>query len=156
MRFILILLFCVSLGAGSSKHEVVNTVDIIDINSHYQLSKKHNREDEYEYKFCYDQIIFWEWSPDYRRYHVITYILVKFNSDKTGSTFELSKKGDYHFCSVVKEGNKKLVLIRAKILRHTNSCSDPRHDADQERLNKKLFDEKFRNKLYFANGEVYE
>ncbi len=52
---------------GPRCRDVTETVDLIELNHFYDDLGRH----------AYDQVIFYEWSPDYRRFHVIAWCLVE-------------------------------------------------------------------------------
>lgn len=107
------------------KNTVCETCDLIELNHFYDDCGKH----------AYDQYIFYEWSPDYRRFHVISWILV----DDRNITFSDNKI--YYTVKWRDRDQKVNREIKAKLYRETTSQIDP------ERANKKLLDEKFRRGL---------
>jgi hypothetical protein len=126
---ILALILMLSSGV-SSKQVLYETCDLIELNHFYDDLGRH----------AYDQIIFYEWSPDYRRFHVISWVL--FEADLT---LTLSSNKEWHSVRWRDRENKVNRELKSKLFRETSSNVDP------ERANKKLFDEKFRRRLLKSN-----
>jgi len=102
-------------------------VDLIELNHYYDACGENS----------YHQIILWEWSPDYRRFHVVTWLLVdddlknyptRLNNGSYKVTWWNSDKNCYQ-------------EVTSSLYRETFSTHDP------EKENKLLFDEKFRRQL---------
>lgn len=128
---IVIPTIALALGTGEplQKNKVVQRVDLVELNHRYDDQGRH----------CYDQVIFYEWSPDYRRYHVVAWCLVDQG---------LSRLPQYDHATdryVVRWLDRESNLFReiwAPVYRETWSDSDP------ERANKELMDEKYRVSLF--------
>lgn len=131
---ILILLILSSSGFSSKDKVLFETCDLIELNHFYDDLGRH----------AYDQIIFYEWSPDYRRFHVISWVLIDSNSGAT-----LSNTKEWHSVEWRDTENKVNRQLKSKLFRETFSNVDP------ERANKKLFDEKFRRRLLKSNQWTY-
>lgn len=122
-----VLLAC---GSGDAKdlNSVVQRVDLIELNHRYDDQGRH----------CFDQVIFYEWSPDYRRYHVVAWCLVD-----QGLTRRPALDHNKHRYVVRWEDRDtgQHRVIWAPIYRETWS------DWDPEKANKELMDEKYRVSL---------
>lgn len=95
--------------------------DVMELNHRYDENCNH----------CYDQIIFWQWNPAYRRHDVDAWML----TDDNKGPF-IRKVGEAWVVSHMRDG--KLVHIRSKVKIETWTSYDP------ERKNKELKDERFR------------
>lgn len=104
------------------------TVDLIELNHFYDDLGRHS----------YDQVIFYEWSPDYSRYHVIAWSLVE--QDKSRVPRKDAHRKDYYVEWYDRDA-RVYREVRSKVCRETWSQIDP------ERANKKLMDEKYRLSL---------
>lgn len=111
-----------------SQVELNQSVDLIELNHYYDDSGRH----------AYDQIIFYEWSPDYRRYHVIAWCLVENDLDRM-PTYD--SHSELHRVSWQDRDLKLRRTVSSKLYRETWSQTDP------ERANKKLLEEKYRISL---------
>ncbi len=111
--------------APNSSREVSDRVDLIELNHFYDDLGRH----------AFDQVIFYEWSPDFRRFHVIAWSLVE--NDLARLPKKLPGSGDYSVKWYDRD-SKIQREVRAKLYRETWGQVDP------ERANKKLIDEKYR------------
>lgn len=115
-------------GAGPSpraQDEVKQRVDLIELNHYYDSQGKHQ----------FDQVIFYEWSPDYRRFHVIAWSLVE------GDLKRMPRQmpGSDLTCVTWFDRDAKVHReVQSKLYRETWTQSDP------ERTNKQWFEEKDR------------
>ncbi|MEM7557732.1 MAG: hypothetical protein AAF394_01290 [Planctomycetota bacterium] len=107
------------------RDKISQTVDLIELNHYYDDLGRHS----------YDQVIFYEWSPDYARFHVIAWSLVEKNQTKKPR--KDPHRGDYYSRWYDREA-KVHRTVRSKVFLETWSKTDP------ERANKKLLDEKYR------------
>ncbi len=73
----------VVIRPGPRCRDVTETVDLIELNHFYDDLGRH----------AYDQVIFYEWSPDYRRFHVIAWCLVE--NDLSRMPTRNPKNGEY-------------------------------------------------------------
>lgn len=124
-----LMILMASIGSSSSS-AIESRVDLIELNHFYDDLGRH----------AYDQVILYEWSPDYRRHHVIAWMLLdesseigKFPQKEQGSRDWIVKWYD--------RDAKTKRIVRSKLYRETWSQVDP------ERENKQLFDEKYRTTL---------
>ncbi|MFK7736348.1 MAG: hypothetical protein AB8B50_09985 [Pirellulaceae bacterium] len=101
------------------------TVDLIELNHFYDDLGRHS----------YDQVIFYEWSHDYARFHVIAWCLVE--QDKMRLPRRDPGRGDY-FVNWNDRDDKVQRIVRSKHFQETWSQVDP------ERSNRKLLPEKYR------------
>lgn len=106
-------------------NEVKQRVDLIELNHYYDCQAKHQ----------FDQVIFYEWSPDYRRYHVIAWSLVE--GDLKRLPRQLAGSGLISVTWFDRDA-KVHREVQAKLYRETWSQSDP------ERTNKRWIEEKDR------------
>jgi hypothetical protein len=88
-------------------------VDLIELN-HYFADGSHS----------FDQVIFYEWSPQYRRFDVLGYWLAEKLEDYP------IKIGDSHYAFKNHEGRRQ--RITGKLFRETWTTFDP--ERDQKRL----------------------
>jgi hypothetical protein len=111
------LVFFIFLIFPRQNKEYVN-IDIIEYNETiYTL-----------FDNSYKQYIFWNWSPDYKRYDCHGWALDKHCS--------ITKVGDIYYLTYIR--GDKIIKVKSKIFRQTKTKSDP------ERQNIKLFPEEFR------------
>lgn len=125
---VLFALIAMPSDPGPHNRDVTQTVDLIELNHFYDDLGRH----------AYDQVIFYEWSPDYRRFHVIAWCLVE--NDLSRIPTRNPFNGEY----VVRYNDRDAKVrrqVRSPLYRETWSQVDP------ERVNKKLLDEKYRTSL---------
>ncbi|QDV22860.1 hypothetical protein [Aureliella helgolandensis] len=122
------LLVSTSGHAPYSRGELRERVDLIELNHRYDDLGRH----------AYDQVIFYEWSPDFCRFHVIAWCLIE--NDESRLPTQLAGSRD-HVVRWYDRDEKIQREIRASLFRETWSKTDP------ERANKKLLDEKHRVSL---------
>lgn len=126
--FVLVALMAMPSDPGPRGRDATETVDLIELNHFYDDLGRH----------AYDQVIFYEWSPDYRRFHVIAWCLVE--NDLGRMPTRNPQNGQY----VVRWHDRDAKVrreVRSQLYRETWSQVDP------ERINKKLLDEKYRTSL---------
>lgn len=125
-----ILPFLLAVSGGGVHHptKLVQRVDLIELNHCHDDLGRH----------CYDQVVFYEWSPDYRRYHVVAWCLVD-NGLSRMPTLDRDKQ-QYVVRWYDRETGRNRE-IWSPLFRESWSNSDP------ERANKKLMDEKYRVSL---------
>ena len=104
------------------------SVDLIELNHFYDDLGRHT----------YDQVIFYEWSVEYSRYHVIAWCLVE--DDQSRMPVLLPGGREVQVCWFDRDV-KRTREVHSKLYLETWTQTDP------ERENKKLLDEKFRNTL---------
>ena len=114
--------------AGKSRGELSESVDLIELNHYYDDLGRH----------AYDQIIFYEWSSEYRRFHVIAWCLVEEDLMRLPTRDHARKAYSVRWQD---RDSKKMRTVWSKHYRETWTQSDP------ERDNKKLMDEKYRISL---------
>jgi hypothetical protein len=127
---ILLLLAAQTAQASNpiSRNETELSVDLIELNHHYDKCGKKS----------YDQVIFYEWSAQYRRFHVIAWCLIEEDDPR----LPVRMPGSDHY--VVRWPQRECGSTRkvtSPLFRETWSKVDP------ERENKKLLDEKYRLSL---------
>lgn len=123
-------------GAGSAAtREMVQSVDLIELNHFYDDLGRH----------AYDQVIFYEWSPDYRRYHVVAWCLVEDNLSRMPT---LDHNRQEYSVSWYDKDSRVQRIVWSPMFRETWSSTDP------ERANKKLLDEKYRVSLMRVPNRV--
>lgn len=116
-------------GENLAKSAQVQKVDLVELNHRYDDQGRH----------CYDQVIFYEWSPDYRRYHVVAWCMVD-NGLSQLPTLDRTRNNYVVRWTDRETGRNR--EIWAPVYRETWSDWDPEH------ANKKLMDEKYRVSLF--------
>lgn len=106
-----ILLFATLLGSGRQV-QTTHHADMVELNHHHDYKTG---------KHSYDQVIFWEWSHDYKRYDVVAWTLV----NKPENTPTKDPRG--YRCEF--DGK---VVVYAKTMRESWTVVDP------ERSNQRL------------------
>ncbi len=104
----------------------VQHVDLIELN-HYQSDNC---------QMGFTQLIFWEWSADYRRYHVVGWTFptnLKSIPQRSGGVFVCTLKY-----------SERLYRVQAPLFRETETNFDP------ERRNLRLFPESMRAGMIWA------
>ena len=109
--------------------EQVQEVDRIELHGLQRLINK-----GYEY----EQVIFWDWNSEYRRYDVVAWRLL----EPTRLSEYPVRVGDYWQCSWYDADRREEVVVISKNFLHTDSLNDP------ERASKRLFEEKYRRRLF--------
>ncbi|MGN6547545.1 MAG: hypothetical protein ACTHK7_21005 [Aureliella sp.] len=123
--WLLPLLVMASAASGGSGEVVQDTVDLIELNHFYDNLGRH----------AYDQVVFYEWSAEYSRYHVMGWCLIE--DDPTRLPFRLPLSHDYFMRWY--DGEAKCHReVRSHLYRESWTQFDP------ERENKKLLEEKYR------------
>lgn len=115
-------------AAGPSPNatgEFQQRVDLIELNHYYDDLGRHQ----------YDQVIFYEWSPDFCRFHVIAWTLVEKDLRKIPS--KLPGSGDYAVHWYDRDARVQRQVL-SRLYRETWTQSDP------ERSNKRWMEEKDR------------
>ncbi len=129
MRSVLFpLMLSVPLSSAGTGRAIHDRVDLIELNHFYDDLGRHQ----------YDQVIFYEWSPDYCRFHVIAWCLVE---DDQGRMPKREAGSREYVVRWFDRDSKIQREVRSKLYRETWSQVDP------ERANKKLIDEKYRVSL---------
>lgn len=86
----------------------------------------------------FDQVIFWNWMPDYRRFRVEAWVMLDRNTPS--HTSAIRKNGPRYVFERLETGGL-LRRVEAKLFRETWTTYDP------ERLDKELFPENLRTGL---------
>lgn len=185
MTELLIIFFClfpsdpkgvpVIKGKNTQSHlKFTETVDKIEINTCYaDFTQEFNRWKVPVYVPSYQQVIFYDWSPEYQRYHVKDWVMIASLSTifsnkpvyyykifpimqakgeprnkwygglepEFKAQFSVNKTEEYYVVTVNIEGNKHIVQSKILDYTETDTADDP------EKINKKVFDEKYRNHL---------
>lgn len=126
--FMLVALLAIPSDPGPHGRDVTEKVDLIELNHFYDDLGRH----------AYDQVIFYDWSPDYRRFHVIAWCLVE--NDVSRMPTRNPGNGEYSVRWYDRDAKVRRE-VRSPLYRETWSQVDP------ERDNKKLLDEKYRSSL---------
>ncbi len=116
------------VAAGPSPcaaREIKQRVDLIELNHYYDSQGKHQ----------FDQVIFYEWAPDYRRFHVIAWSLVEGDLKRLPIRLPGSGLASLAWFDRDSQVHRE---VQARLYRETWSQSDP------ERTNKRWLDEKDR------------
>jgi hypothetical protein len=120
------LFLALALLMDAGKRPAVRELDfsIIEVN---------HRHDE-NWRHCYDQVILWDWNPEYRRFDVEAWFLI---DQVTGVS--IRRSGD---CWLMRKTfGTEVFVIRARTKVETWTSFDP------ESKNKELKNEKFRRGL---------
>ncbi len=137
LRSIVLPLLVSSAGhAPDSRVRLKERVDLIELNHHHDDLGRHS----------YDQVIFYEWSPDYCRFHVIAWYLVEEGKAKRPKR---DPGRQDHFVSWYDRDAKVNRVVRSELYRETWGQVDP------ERANKKLLEEKYRVSLVKVPQEIH-
>lgn len=126
------LLVAASGHSERTRGEINERVDLIELNHHYDDLGRHN----------YDQVIFYEWCPEFKRFHVIAWCLVE--DDDHRIPVRLPGSGDYRVRWHDRDA-KAMRVVKASLFRETWSQVDP------ERANKRFLEEKYRLSLARAH-----
>ena len=125
---ILPMILAVPSSGTGQQDELTQRVDLIELNHFYDDLGRH----------AYDQVIFYEWSPDYRRYHVVAWCLIEDNLSRMPTRLHQSESYVVRWFDRDSNRNRS---VWSNMFRETWSQVDP------ERANKKLMDEKYRVSL---------
>ena len=123
----LLTLFLDSGLVARLEPDVRSNVDLIELNTHLSDTGK----------FAYEQIILWRWDPSHRRHEVIAWFLVNNASSLP------RKYGDRWRVEWLDEGKTRRSIV-SKMYRESTTGGPL---IDPERLNKKLVEEKYRERL---------
>lgn len=122
-------LLLIAAGPSPNSHgELKERVDLIELNHFYDDLGRH----------AFDQVIFYEWSPDFRRFHVIAWSLVEGDLHRMPSRVPGSEDTRVQWFDRDAKVNRQ---VQSKLFRETWSQHDP------ERANKRLIEEKYRLSL---------
>ncbi len=125
---LLLPIILMTFGQSDGSSVLRESVDLIELNHFYDDLGRHT----------YDQVIFYEWSPEFSRYHVIAWCLVE--DDQTRLPTRLPGSGEAQVRWFDRD-IKRYREVRSKLFRETWSRVDP------ERDNKKVLEEKYRVSL---------
>lgn len=123
----LLLLLVAVLPTSSTIDE---SVDLIELNHFHDVLGRH----------VYDQVIFYEWSIEYQRYHVRTWVLVEDHDRSTKRPSKTYTDNRYH----VRWHDRDSQVSRHV---HSQHYRESWTQIDPERANKKLLDERDRKSL---------
>lgn len=124
-----VLPICVAAASGGGSREITENVDLIELNHYHDDLGRHS----------YDQVIFYEWSHDYSRFHVIAWYLV----EKDTSRLPYEEPGDAGYAVRWYDRDAKAKrVVRSELFRETWSVG-----VDPERQNKRYLHEKHRISL---------
>lgn len=115
-------------GPSDGTPTLRESVDLIELNHFYDDLGRHT----------YDQVIFYEWSAEYTRYHVLAWCLVEDDQSRMPVMLPGGREVQVRWYD---RDVKRTREVRSKLFRETWTQTDP------ERENKKLLDEKYRNSL---------
>ncbi len=126
LRLLLVMLLAFAPSVKPIKEgSHVEYCDLIEVNSHISENGRH----------MYDQIIFWEWSPELKRMIVCSWCLVgddKSYPVKIGNRYKYTRR----------LSRNRSIIIYTDMSISTSSKLDP------ERDNKNIFPEKYRRDLF--------
>ena len=128
---LLLPLLLMATGSSGGSTVLRESVDLIELNHFYDDLGRH----------AYDQVIFYEWSAEYCRYHVIAWCLVE--DDISRLPVQLPGGRDTMVRWYDRDARRHRE-IRSNMFRETWTQTDP------ERENKKLLEEKYRISLLKA------
>lgn len=117
LPILLLILSAVHAQAGPTP----TPIDLIELNHYYDAAGK----------LAYDQVILYEWSPDYRCHHVIAWYFATSLDHVPTKT-----RGGRYVVSVDYRGRE--LRVSSRLFRETWTCYDP------ERENKRLMPQKLR------------
>ena len=132
---LLLPLLLMAAGAGGGTTVLRESVDLIELNHFYDDLGRH----------AYDQVIFYEWSSEHCRYHVIAWCLVE---DDTARLPVQLPGGRDTLVRWYDRDVKRFREVRSELYRETWTQTDP------ERENKKVLDEKDRISLLRAPNRL--
>jgi len=152
MTILAVLFFLFS--AGSKPVEI--EVDKIEINTCYaDFTQEFNRWKVPVIAPSYKQILVYEWNQEYGRYNIRDWLMIEsvqaiLSADKRNKwhsmveerIYYVSMVGEYYHVRVNLHG--EIYKLKTKVLTYTECLSED----DPERQNQKLFDEKYRNKIF--------
>lgn len=122
---LLLPLILMATGPADGSTVLRDSVDLIELNHFYDDLGRH----------AYDQLIFYEWSAEYCRYHVISWCLIE--DDFSRLPVQLPGSRDTMVRWYDRDA-KRHRDVRSSMFRETWTRTDP------ERENKKLLEEKDR------------
>lgn len=102
---------------------------------HYQMVELNHYQPDKSKPPCFSQLIIWEYSPEYRRWHAEGWVLV---NDRPYSQTRVA--GRHHFWFYAKDG--KQCHITANRFRETVTAKDP------ERENNRLYPPEYRHSVF--------
>lgn len=128
----LLLPIIIATSSPSNRYSLlVDRVDLIELNHCFDDLGRH----------LYDQIVFYEWSPDYRRHNVIAWCMVEDDLNR----LPVRLPGSREYCVRWQDRDARVKReVRSANYRETWTEVDP------ERANKKVLDEKNRTSLLRA------
>jgi hypothetical protein len=128
---VLLPLLLMASGHTDGNCVLRESVDLIELNHFYDDLGRHT----------YDQVIFYEWSVEYLRYHVIAWCLVEDDHSRLPTQLPGSRETQVRWYDRDVRRHRE---VRSKLYRETWTQTDP------ERDNKKLLEEKYRISLLRA------
>jgi len=115
-----------ALVLGSAQNApLAQDVDLIEVNE----VCRSDAEPKYA---SYTQVILWNWSPDYRRYEVVSWYLVDCLEKMP------RKVGKHYECQVKMWPVKNTIVFRAPLYRETSTTHDPERKQHYTLLEEKL------------------
>lgn len=122
---------------GSEFRNIVDVVDLIELNHLHDECGKHT----------IDQVIFYEWSPDFRRFDVISWRLIEEDVSKLPVRLQGSREYSVRWFD---RDARAFRDVRSRQFRETWTNSK----ADPERQNKRLLEEKDRSSLRRVSDRI--
>jgi hypothetical protein len=107
VRAIILLILCLS-SAGNPTRESVDKIEFY-VDHHYNEKTK-------QVEISSEQMVIWEWSPEYRRYNVVTYFFI----DEDDLT--INKFGGKYYITCI--DGEKLYSFETSIVRFTEYRKD--------------------------------
>ncbi len=110
----ILLVLLIGSGNGKLASEREREVDLIELNHKYSEEGQHQ----------YDQIIFWQWSPVFRRYDAVGWILIDEKNGLCG--YPVLTAGFWRCKFRIHTGQGR--EYRSKMFRETITCVDPERE----------------------------
>jgi len=120
-------------GQSHSQSTITDRFDLVELNHYYSV----------DFIFQFTQLIFWDWNHQYKRYEVQAWILA--DKDRPHSHLPI-KLGSHNYHVVIQVYGEEPRVIQCRLFRETWTAHDP------ERVNKTLFDEKYRKGFSMRKG----
>lgn len=118
-----------AITGNIKSHELPTRFDLVEVNHYLSDLNKHQ----------YSQLIFWDWDPQFQRFHAQAWDLIE-----KDELVDIKKTPRGYLVSFTTSQHKRATVV-AKHMRETATREDP------ERENQKLFDTKYRYGEHLIN-----
>lgn len=143
MSFVVALLFAFG-GYSTSAREYINEVDLVE------FCKVYNVNEDGKEVFGYDEVIFWEWNAEYRRFDVRQWFIIEDGPDDDYNGLFISRSGEYYNIRFSGRYDRDTQFnVRTKSLKYSKCHSS----EDPENLNKKVLPDYLRRKMMPAKAK---